>query len=104
MSPEFEFLNERIDHLSGVLSGAFQINAILLGFIIDKGVLTPQEVAKRLQDHFDRMPEDRRSKPHGLFLKLMLDLAQAELDTPSPSESPGGRPPWFRGIIDGSIE
>ncbi len=104
MSPEFEILNARIDHVSGLLSGAFQMNEILLGFIIDKGLLTPEEAASRLQNHVDQMTEDSRSKPHGLFLMTMRDKAVARIETPPPDDPAGGRPPWFRGVVPGSLE
>ena len=104
MSPEFEFLNKRIDRIAGVTSAAFRMDAILLGFIIDMGLLSPEETASRLQSHFDNFKEDIRDGPKGLFVKMMLSLALKEIEEPSPPDDEGGRPSWFRGVIEGGVE
>ena len=103
---EFQLLQQQINHLHELAASSLQMNTILLGFIIDKGVLSPQEAHDRLLEHLNLTPEDRKQSAKANFLKAIYGLAKHEIEKGQSETKQDGdetRPAWFRGVVDGGL-
>ena len=100
MSPDLKTLSGRVDRLYDLQISLFDLTRILFGFIIDKGVLTAEEATKRLQDHIDDVPPDRRDSDKTMALRLLLEIARAQCPPHRP-RPPGRRRPQLR-VVDAS--
>ena len=92
MSPDLKTLSGRIDRLYDLQISLFDVTRILFGFVIDKGVLTAEEATKRLQDHIDEVPPDRRDSDKTMALRLLLEIARAQRPPHRPRPPGRGRP------------